>query len=45
MSEGMFGIKRTHRCAEVSLNNKGETVTLCGWVARRRDWAGLFLLR
>ncbi|MBR6740308.1 MAG: aspartate--tRNA ligase [Clostridia bacterium] len=44
MSEGMNGIKRTHRCAELSAVNAGETVTLCGWVQRRRDLGGLMFL-
>jgi len=44
MSEGMYGIKRTHRCAELSLAQKGENITLCGWVARRRDLGGLIFV-
>ncbi len=37
MAESMKGLKRTHRCTEVSKENIGETVTIMGWVQRRRN--------
>ncbi|MFN2313724.1 MAG: aspartate--tRNA ligase [Bacteroidales bacterium] len=32
---------RTHTCGELSLSNKGERVTLSGWVQRSRDLGGM----
>jgi len=32
---------RTAYCAHLSLNNAGRSVTLCGWVMRRRDLGGI----
>ena len=37
MAEAMVGLKRTHRCTEVSAANVGETVTVMGWVQTRRN--------
>jgi aspartyl-tRNA synthetase len=35
---------RTQYCGQLSSQNIGETVTLCGWVDRRRDLGGVIFL-
>ena len=44
MSESMKGLKRTHRCAELSLNNENETVTVMGWVQKSRNKGGIIFV-
>lgn len=44
MAESMKGMKRTHRCAEVSTANIGETVTLMGWVQKSRNKGGIIFV-
>ena len=44
MAESMKGLKRTHRCTEVSNANVGETVTLMGWVQKRRNLGGMLFV-
>lgn len=44
MAESMKGLKRTHRCTEVSNINIGETVTVMGWVQRRRNLGALIFI-
>ncbi len=43
MAESMQGLKRTHRCGELSAANAGEKVTIMGWVQRTEIKAGLCL--
>ena len=40
----MKGLKRSHRCTEVSNENIGETVTLMGWVQKRRNLGSLIFV-
>lgn len=44
MAETMKGLKRTHRCAEISERNIGETVTLMGWVQKNRNKGGIIFV-
>ena len=37
MGESMQGLRRSHRCTEMSAENIGETVTIMGWVQKRRN--------
>ena len=37
----MQGLKRTHRCGELSAANVGETATIMGWVQKNRNKGGL----
>jgi len=37
-------LKRTHTCGDLSINNKGDIVTLNGWVHGRRDLGGLIFV-
>ena len=41
MAESMQGLKRTHRCAELTVANVGEKVTIMGWVQKNRNKGGL----
>ena len=41
MAESMQGLKRTHRCGELSMKNVGETVTVMGWVQKNRNKGGI----
>lgn len=44
MAESMVGLKRTHRCTEVSGADIGSTVTVMGWVAKRRNLGSLIFV-
>ncbi len=44
MNESMKGLKRTHRCAELSAANAGESVTVMGWVQKQRNKGGIIFV-
>lgn len=44
MAEAMKGLKRTHRCAEVTKNEIGSEVTLMGWVQKSRNKGGIIFV-
>ena len=44
MGESMQGLHRSHRCTEVSDKNIGETVTVMGWVQKRRNLGSLIFI-
>ena len=44
MAESMKGMKRTHRCTEVSTANIGQSVTLMGWVQKSRNKGGIIFV-
>ena len=39
--ENIRGMKRTHRCAELTAADAGKEVVLMGWAQRRRDLGAL----
>ncbi len=45
MTRALQSIKmRSHLCGELRASNEGTSVTLCGWVSRRRDHGGVIFL-
>ncbi len=44
MAESMMGLKRSHRCTEVSTANIGQEVTVMGWVAKSRNKGGIIFV-
>lgn len=44
MAESMQGLKRSHRCTEVSIANVGEMVTVMGWVQKQRNKGGIIFV-
>lgn len=40
----MKGLKRSHRCTEISKSNIGETVTVMGWVQKSRNKGGIIFV-
>ena len=44
MAESMKGLKRTHRCGEISAANAGEKVTVMGWVQKQRNKGGIIFV-
>jgi len=41
MGESIYGLKRTHMCAELTVNDVGKTVTVMGWCHKSRNLGGL----
>jgi len=41
MGESIYGLKRSHKCTELSTANIGETVTVMGWVQKQRNLGSL----
>ena len=44
MAESMLGLKRSHRCTELSTENIGENVTVLGWVQKSRNKGGIIFV-
>ncbi len=44
MAEAMLGLKRTHRCTEVTAAEIGSTVTVMGWVQKSRNKGGIIFV-
>jgi aspartyl-tRNA synthetase len=44
MLDNLNNLERSHYCGDLSLANVGETVTLMGWVHRRRDFGPLIFI-
>ena len=44
MAESMKGLRRTCRCAELTKENVGQTVTVMGWVQKSRNKGGIIFV-
>ena len=41
MTQTIKGLMKTHNCTELTNQDVGSTVKLCGWVNKKRDLGGL----
>lgn len=44
MAENIKGMKRTHRCAEITSEDIGREVVVMGWAHKRRDLGGVIFI-
>ncbi|MGE5474983.1 MAG: aspartate--tRNA ligase [Ignavibacteriales bacterium] len=44
MEENIAGMKRTHRCGELTNNDVGKKVMVMGWAQKRRDFGSLIFV-
>ncbi len=44
MAESMLGLKRSHRCTELNMENIGQAVTVMGWVQKSRNKGGIIFV-
>ena len=44
MAESMLGLKRSHRCTEVTTADAGKEVTVMGWVQKSRNKGGIIFV-
>lgn len=44
MGESIYGLKRTHLCSQLTLDDVGKTVTVMGWSHKRRDLGGVIFI-
>ena len=44
MAESMLGLKRSHRCTEITTANIGQEVTVMGWVQKSRNKGGIIFV-
>lgn len=44
MAESILGLKRSHRCTEVTTANIGQEVTVMGWVQKSRNKGGIIFV-
>ncbi|MBS6644944.1 MAG: aspartate--tRNA ligase [Clostridiaceae bacterium] len=44
MAESMMGLKRSHRCTEVTTASIGQEVTVMGWVQKSRNKGGIIFV-
>lgn len=44
MGESIYGLKRTHRCGELRIDDVGKEVVVMGWTHKRRDLGGVIFI-
>ena len=44
MAESMVGMKRSHRCTEVTTAQIGQDVTVMGWAQKSRNKGGIIFV-